>query len=209
MFRLKKVRYKDILSIDRMEIPSGVITCVVGESGAGKTSFLRLLNRMNEPDEGTIYYLGKPLETVHVIEHRRKVTMLSQTPLIVPGTVEENLQLGLQLTDRENGAAKELLNALETVLLDKKLSDNAETLSGGEKQRLGLARLLLMKPEVHLLDEPTAALDEETEIRVMERYFEAVKQEGGSAIIITHSKRLAEQCGEHIIHLKKWRGEEG
>ena len=192
MFRLKKVRYKDILSIDRMEIPSGVITCVVGESGAG-----------------TIYYLGKPLETVHVIEHRRKVTMLSQTPLIVPGTVEENLQLGLQLTDRENGAAKELLNALETVLLDKKLSDNAETLSGGEKQRLGLARLLLMKPEVHLLDEPTAALDEETEIRVMERYFEAVKQEGGSAIIITHSKRLAEQCGEHIIHLKKWRGEEG
>ncbi|MFD6209065.1 ATP-binding cassette domain-containing protein [Peribacillus sp. NPDC060253] len=203
MFRLEKIRYKGILHIDNLTISAGMVTCLTGESGAGKTSLLRLLNRMDDPDSGSIFYQDQLLESLNPIEHRRKVTMLSQTPFILPGTIEENLQMGLELTEREKKDETELEKALETVQLQKALTDGAENLSGGEKQRLALARLLLLKPEVYLLDEPTAALDEETELKVMSRFLEEVKLEKGTVIMITHSRQLADICAEKMIILKK------
>ena len=203
MFRLENVTFKGILTIDHLEIPARTITCLTGESGAGKTSLLRLLNRMNEPDMGSIFYQGQLLETLNPIELRRKVTMLSQTALTLPGTIEENLQMGLALTDRGASTRAELMKVLETVLLKKSLSADAEKLSGGEKQRLALARLLLLKADVYLLDEPTSALDEEAELEVMSRFLAEVKQERGTVIMITHSKQLADACAERRIVLKK------
>ncbi|KRF67953.1 hypothetical protein ASG99_00280 [Bacillus sp. Soil768D1] len=203
MFRLEKIRYKGILNIECMKISANRVTCLTGESGAGKTSLLRLLNRMNEPDSGSVFYQDQLLDNLNPIEHRRKVTMLSQTPFTIPGTIEENLQLGLELTDREKKSKAEFVKALDTVLLQKSLADDAEILSGGEKQRLALARLLLLKPEVYLLDEPTAALDEETELKVMSRFLAKVKRGKGTVIMITHSKQLADICAEKMIILKK------
>ncbi|WP_285766422.1 ATP-binding cassette domain-containing protein [Peribacillus sp. SI8-4] len=203
IFRLEKIRYKGILHIDELKITAGAVTCLTGESGAGKTSLLRLLNRMNDPDSGSIFYQGQLLESFNPIELRRKVTMLSQTPFTLPGTIEENLQAGLEMTERKKKDEAELFNVLETVQLQKSLSEGAENLSGGEKQRLALARLLLLKPEVYLLDEPTAALDEETELRVMSCFLEAVKRDKGTVIMITHSKQLAAICAQETITLKK------
>ncbi|MFJ7752137.1 ABC transporter ATP-binding protein [Peribacillus muralis] len=203
MFRLENIRYKGILHIDDLEISAGMVTCLTGESGAGKTSLLRLLNRMDEPDSGSIFYQEQLLDSLNPIELRRKVSMLSQTSFTLPGTIEENLQAGLEMTEREMKEEAELLKALETVQLQKSLPDNAENLSGGEKQRLALARLLLLKPEVYLLDEPTAALDEETELKVMSRFLEQVKGDKGTVIMITHSKQLAEICAQKTIILKK------
>ncbi|WP_223305342.1 ATP-binding cassette domain-containing protein [Peribacillus butanolivorans] len=120
-----------------MKISANRVTCLTGESGAAQTSLLRLLNRMNEPDSGSVFYQDQLLDNLNPIEHRRKVTLLSQTPFTIPGTIEENLQLGLELTDKSNA---EFVKALDTVLLQKSLSDDAEILSGGEKQRLALAR---------------------------------------------------------------------
>ncbi|MFD4815449.1 ATP-binding cassette domain-containing protein [Peribacillus butanolivorans] len=179
-----------------MKISANRVTCLTGESGAGKTSLLRLLNRMNEPDSGSVFYQDQLLDNLNLIEHRRKVTMLSQTPFTIPGTIEENLQLGLGLTDREKKSKAEFVKALDTVLLQKSLSDDAEILSGGEKQRLALARLLLLKPEVYLLDE-------ETELKVMSRFLAEVKRGKGTVIMITHSKQLADTCAEKMIILKK------
>lgn len=203
MFRLEKIRYKGILHIDDLKISDGMVTCLTGESGAGKTSLLRLLNRMDDPDSGSIYYQDQLLDNFNPIELRRKVTMLSQTPFTIPGTIEENLQLGLELTEREKKDKAELVKALETVQLQKSLDEGAENLSGGEKQRLALARLLLLRPEVYLLDEPTSALDEESELRVMSRFLDEVKREKGTVIMITHSKQLADICAEKMIVLKK------
>ncbi|MFE3973787.1 MULTISPECIES: ATP-binding cassette domain-containing protein [unclassified Peribacillus] len=206
MFRLENIRYKGILHIDELEISACVVTCLTGESGAGKTSLLRLLNRMDDPDSGSIYYQDQLLDKFNPIELRRKVTMLSQTSFTLPGTIEENLQLGLELTERKKKEKSELVKALETVELQKSLDEGTENLSGGEKQRLALARLLLLKPEVYLLDEPTAALDEETELRIMSRFLEEVKREKGTVIMITHSKQLADICAEKMIVLKKVKG---
>ncbi|WHY58038.1 ATP-binding cassette domain-containing protein [Peribacillus simplex] len=203
IFRLENIRYKGILKIDDLRISACMVTCLTGESGAGKTSLLRLLNRMDDPDSGSIYYQDQLLDEFNPIELRRKVTMLSQSPFTLPGTIEENLQLGLELTERKKKDKAELVKALETVQLQKPLDEGAENLSGGEKQRLALARLLLLKPEVYLLDEPTSALDEEAELTVMSRFLEEVKREKGTVIMITHSKQLAEICAEKRIVLKK------
>ncbi|MGM0886464.1 MAG: ABC transporter ATP-binding protein [Bacillota bacterium] len=203
MFRLENIRYKGILKIDDLKISACMVTCLTGESGAGKTSLLRLLNRMDDPDSGSIYYREQLLDEFNPIELRRKVTMLSQAPFTLPGTIEENLQIGLELTEREKKDKAELVKALETVQLQKSLDESAENLSGGEKQRLALARLLLLNPEVYLLDEPTSALDEEAELTVMGRFLEEVKREKGTVIMITHSKHLADMCAEQRIVLKK------
>ncbi|WP_404826761.1 ABC transporter ATP-binding protein [Peribacillus frigoritolerans] len=203
MFRLENIKYKGILNIDDLQIPAYMVTCLTGESGAGKTSLLRLLNRMDDPDSGSIYYQDQLLGEFNPIELRRKVTMLSQAPFTLPGTIEENLQIGLELTEREKKDKEELVKALETVQLQKSLDESAENLSGGEKQRLALARLLLLNPEVYLLDEPTSALDEEAELTVMGRFLEKVKREKGTVIMITHSKQLADMCAEQRIVLKK------
>ncbi|MFJ7309856.1 ABC transporter ATP-binding protein [Peribacillus frigoritolerans] len=203
MFRLENIKYKGILNIDDLEIQACMVTCLTGESGAGKTSLLRLLNRMDDPDSGSIYYQDQLLDEFNPIELRRKVTMLSQAPFTLPGTIEENLQIGLELTEREKKDKEELVKALETVQLQKSLDESAENLSGGEKQRLALARLLLLNPEVYLLDEPTSALDEEAELTVMGRFLEEVKRQKGTVIMITHSKQLADMCAEHRIVLKK------
>nr|WP_286182111.1 ATP-binding cassette domain-containing protein [Brevibacillus sp. JNUCC-41] len=203
IFRLENIRYKGILKIDDLRISACMVTCLTGESGAGKTSLLRLLNRMDDPDSGSIYYQDQLLDEFNPIELRRKVTMLSQSPFTIPGTIEENLQIGLELTEREKKDKAELVKALETVKLKKPLDEGAENLSGGEKQRLALARLLLLKPEVYLLDEPTSALDEEAELTVMSRFLEEVKRGKGTVIMITHSKQLAEICAEKKIVLKK------
>ncbi|WP_347941723.1 ATP-binding cassette domain-containing protein [Peribacillus simplex] len=203
IFRLENIRYKGILKIDDLRISACMVTCLTGESGAGKTSLLRLLNRMDDPDSGSIYYQDRLLDEFNPIELRRKVTMLSQAPFTLPGTIEENLQIGLELTEREKKDKAELVKALETVQLQKSLDEGVENLSGGEKQRLALARLLLLKPEVYLLDEPTSALDEEAELTVMSRFLEEVKREKGTVIMITHSKQLVEICAEKRIVLKK------
>ncbi|WP_110929232.1 ABC transporter ATP-binding protein [Bacillus massiliglaciei] len=203
MFELEKVAYKGIIKIDSLHIKKGVVTCIVGESGSGKTSLLKLLNWMAEPDAGDIRYNNESIFNMNPIEYRRKVSMLSQTPFIHPGTVKDNLLLGLKLTGRKKISEPGLEKLLQIVFLEKSLSEDADNLSGGERQRLALARILCLNPEVYLLDEPTAALDEETEMKVMSRFFHKIKGEGRSAVMITHSKRLAESLGDEIIMLNK------
>ncbi|CAH0345884.1 ATP-binding cassette domain-containing protein [Bacillus sp. CECT 9360] len=203
MFYLKDVSYKDIIQLKELKIGEGIVTCIVGQSGAGKTSLLRLLNRMNNLNGGQIFYKGELLETIEPVAHRRKVMMLSQTPLIFPGSIEANLQIGLDFSEKTSVTKEEFKRVLHIVMLDKRLDDDAEKLSGGEKQRLAMSRMLLLKPEVYLLDEPTSALDEESEMIVMNRFIEEAGSNQGTIIMITHSKMLAERYADEIITLQK------
>jgi putative ABC transport system ATP-binding protein len=201
MYFLKNVTYKSILKINEMKIEAGKVTCIVGESGSGKTSLLRLLNAMNTPDSGEIYYFEENINNLDPVKLRREVVMLSQTTLIFPGTVEENLQAGLQFSGKKIASHQELITAMEKMQLNKSLHENAENLSGGEKQRLALARILLMKPKAFLLDEPTSALDEQTEMEVLHEFVNEAKKINATVIMVTHSKK-AEEVAEKIIVLK-------
>ncbi|GLC31303.1 ABC transporter ATP-binding protein [Clostridium omnivorum] len=203
LFEIINLKYKDILNIEKLEIPENKITCIVGESGSGKTTLLRHLNGLVSADSGNIYFKGKNIDELDNIQLRRKVVMLSQNPAIFPGNIRDNLIIGLKFSDKSEVADDNLNRTLELVHLDKNLEDDAEKLSGGEKQRVALGRILLMEPEVLLLDEPSSALDEATEKLVIERVVEYSKVKKKSLIMVTHSKNIAKTYGEYIVEVKK------
>lgn len=203
LFQLINLKYKDILNIEKLEIPENKITCIVGESGSGKTTLLRHLNGLVSADSGSIYFKGKNIDELDNIQLRRKVVMLSQNPAIFLGNIRDNLIIGLKFSDKSEVDDDKLNKILELVHLDKSLEDDAEKLSGGEKQRVALGRILLMEPEVLLLDEPSSALDEATEKLVIERVVEYSKEKKKSLIMVTHSKNIAKTYGEYIVEVKK------
>jgi putative ABC transport system ATP-binding protein len=203
LFELKNVTVNGILQIDQLTIPGNQFTCILGPSGSGKSTLLRLLNDLSSPDEGKIFYKNKPINEFDPLQLRRTVVMVSQAPVIFQGSIEDNLQIGLSFSGKEEASVKEMETMLELFMLDKKLGDEAENLSGGEKQRLSWARAMLLDPEVFLLDEPTSALDEETARTVLTRFFEYAKKRSKTVIMITHSKELAELTAENTIDMSQ------
>ena len=99
MFEVENLTFKHILHIKHLRIDRQ-ITCIIGPSGSGKTTFLRMLNRLNEPDEGKIFWNGADIAQMNATDLRRKVVMLKQTPVVYNGTIEDNLQIGLQFSKR-------------------------------------------------------------------------------------------------------------
>lgn len=203
MFTLRGVKYKNILDIDELEFSEQKITCIVGESGSGKTTLLRLLNHLISPDEGEIWFQNTLLSQWDPIELRRSVMMLSQSPTIFEGTVRENLLIGFKFSEKPLVEDGQLRDSMEIVRLNKDLSLNADSLSGGEKQRLALARVLLLEPQVFLLDEPSSALDEETTQFVMEQLVHHVKRFKKTMIMVTHSKVVVQAFAEQVVEIKK------
>ncbi|HDR7869902.1 TPA: ATP-binding cassette domain-containing protein [Bacillus wiedmannii] len=206
MFILKDVTYKDILHIPYLQIQKEKITCIIGESGSGKSTLLRMLNDLQSPTSGTIEYNGKLISDYPPIQLRRDVVMLGQTPPIFDGTIKDNLLMGLRLSEKSFPNDDILRGALTTVSLEKNLEDNADSLSGGEKQRLAFARIVLMDPPVYLLDEPTSALDSDTERRVMKQFTMLAREKTKTVIFITHSQQLPEEIADDIIEISKTNG---
>lgn len=201
MFLLKKVKYKEILYIDNLSIPKLKTTFIFGNSGSGKSTLLKLLNKLISPDSGFIYYDKKLIKDISSIDLRRKVVMLDQTPVIFEGNIRDNLSIGLKFSEKKNLDDIDLKVILELVNLDKKLDEDSYTLSGGERQRLSLARALLLNPEVLLLDEPSSALDENTEISVISTVIQYCKDNNITPIIVTHSRLLKDTFSENNIEI--------
>lgn len=187
-FVLSGIRFRRILDIDHLELESCRITAVVGPSGGGKTTLLRCLNRMTTPDAGQILFQGQSLETIDPVALRRRVVMLAQMPVIFPGSVEENLAIGCRLAEKALPDREAMTAMLRRAGLDKDLGEEAARLSGGEKQRLALARVMLMDPEVMLLDEPSAALDGETEGQIFDLITDFCRERCKTLVMVTHSE---------------------
>lgn len=201
MFKLENIKYKNILDIQSLTIPNKKTTSIVGSSGSGKTTLLRHLNKLISPNSGNIFYFNTPLTEIDSVELRRKVVMLSQNPVIFTGTVKDNLLCGLGFSEKPFPQDIKLKEILEMVELNKPLEENAEILSGGEKQRLALGRVILMNPEVLLLDEPSSALDEETENLMVAKLASYVKANNKTLVMVTHSKTIALRFSDNIIEI--------
>lgn len=202
MFILKSVIYKDILDINYLKIEKNKITSITGESGSGKTTLLRLLNKMISPDGGSVLFNGEDIESINSVELRRKVAMLSQSPVIFEGNVRDNLLIGLKFAEKELLSDEILIDILKSIHLKKNLDDSPSNFSGGEKQRLALGRIIVMNPDVFLLDEPSSALDEDTANDVISSLCSYVKANNKTLIMISHSKSLSREFSDEIIELK-------
>lgn len=174
----------------------GTIYNIVGPSGAGKSSFLRLLNRLDDPTSGEIYFHEKLITLYPPTGLRKKISMLFQTPYLFEGTVRENLKYCCQHDD------KTITEILSRVGLKPEFADKqAEDISGGERQRAALARALLLNPEILLLDEPTASLDPTLSQSIEKLILELTKNFCLTTVIVTHDPDQARRLGGNTLLL--------
>jgi len=181
-----------------VKVRQGEILAVVGRSGAGKSSFLRLLNRLDEPTSGTVYLAGGDYRQLPPRELRRRVGMVMQSAYLFPGAVAENLSFG----PRQQGKdllAGEIDELLEQVGLKGFADRGVLHLSGGEAQRVSLARTLANKPEVLLLDEPTSALDERAEGEIEALLSGVLCDRHLTALMVTHDSAQAARIAQRAI----------
>ena len=170
---------------------------MVGPSGSGKTTLLRLLNRLDDPDGGEVLYRGRDVRSYDVLELRRRVQHVGQVPVTFPGSVAENLVVGLRDGDVD---VRELLTH---VGLDPSLAEReADRLSVGEAQRMCLARSLARRPECLLLDEPTSALDVEAKAGI-ESLVRSLADEGLTVVMVTHERRQADELADRILEVPR------
>jgi putative ABC transport system ATP-binding protein len=181
-----------------MEVHQGDVLAIVGASGSGKTSFLRLLNRLDEPTSGTVYVTGQDYHEIPARPLRRLLGMVMQTPYLFPGTVAENIRFG-PLQHRETLTDGSLDRLLEQVALPGFAGRDVANLSGGEAQRVAFARCLANRPEVLLLDEPTSALDDIAKREIEALVREIVEARRLTCLIVTHDMAQAARLAQRVM----------
>lgn len=186
----------------------GAITAIAGPSGSGKSSLIRLLNRMDDPTSGSIFLHDRPISAIDPLELRRRVAMVLQKPFMFEGSVLANLQRPFvyRQTPPPDADDERLLTLLDLVQLPGGLLPrNARSLSIGEQQRVNLARALITGPEALLLDEPTSALDRFTADRLGTMLREICRSQQLTVIMVTHDLRLAQRSADHLLYMERGR----
>jgi len=197
-FSKRQVIFKDL----SLELQSGHFYLVKGPSGAGKSTFLRLINRLEEPSRGKILFRGAPLSSYAPPVLRRSILFLQQTPVAIDASVRDNLLLpfgfknNCSLSRPDDEHLKGLLD--DFLLTGVSLGGNARNLSVGQLQRLCLIRGLLLSPEILLLDEPTSALDEESS-RVVESTAERLCRESGLTVVIVSHRSFTPRRTRPVV----------
>jgi len=180
------------------DLAPGDALAVVGPSGTGKTTFLRMLKRQITPTLGKIIINGKNYQEINSESYLRRVSMLTQDVFAFDASIRENIRFG---TDISNERVEAL--AKFCALGDIDLDDNARELSGGEKQRMGLARALACDHDILVLDEPTSDLDPATEAQIVENLRTLQKQKGTMLIVVTHSDYVLKNLCNKVLPLSK------
>jgi len=194
----RTVRDKILVEDVNFELQKGGVLAITGSSGSGKTSLLRLLNRLDEPTSGTVLVEGADYHNIEARELRRKLGMVTQRPYLFPGSVADNLRFG----PAQRGEILPL-ETIEELLTQVGLKDysgrDVANLSGGEAQRVSVARALANSPLALLLDEPTAALDEAAKLEVESAIQKVMRDQGLTCIVVTHDIAQAARLAERAL----------
>jgi putative ABC transport system ATP-binding protein len=185
-------------------VKTGELLGMVGASGSGKSSLLRLLNRLDEPSSGTVYLEDQDYRLLPPTELRRRVGMVTQRPYLFPGNVASNLRFGPQQRG-ESVPDDEIALLLQQVGLPGLAAQDVSVLSGGEQQRASLARTLANRPEVLLLDEPTSALDERSARGIEGLVNAVVRDQGLTCVMVTHDRGQAKRLCDRVALLEAGR----
>ena len=197
-----------VLNNFELKIEKGEIIILLGKSGSGKSTLLNIISGIDTPDEGSVTIVGTDItklsEKERTLVRRNKIGFIFQFFNLIPTlTVYENLKLPLELTGAEN--QDERINSLlSEVGLSDRSNSYPDKLSGGEQQRIAIARALIHNPDIILADEPTGNLDYETGLQIVDLLDRVVKQKGKTMIMVTHSKDVM-GLADKVYSLRKGR----
>lgn len=181
-----------------LRIPVGTFTVVMGPNGAGKSLLLRLLHGLITPTSGQVFWSGRPLD----VELRKRQAMVLQRPVLLRRSVAANIRFALKL--RGAATSKRTREVLEEAGLAARAGQPARQLSGGEQQRLSLARALALNPQVLFLDEPSASLDPASTAAI-EAAVKKADERGTKIVFVTHDLGQARRLADDVIFLHRGR----
>jgi len=192
---------REVLKNVNLSIDKGEVFALIGPTGAGKTTLLRIIDLLETPTSGELYFDGRPIPQSgrQRLEIRRRISFIHQKPQFFDSSVYDNVACGLRWRGgKENAISNKVRTILETVGLNGYDNRDARTLSGGEAQRVALARALVLEPEVLLLDEPTANLDP-VSVKKIERVIRSIaRQRSTTMIMATHDMSQGQQLADRI-----------
>jgi ABC-type sugar transport system ATPase subunit len=190
---------RDALRVDSLEIQRGETLTIVGPNGSGKSTLLLALAHLLKPARGEIVYDGKSLQELNELEYRRKVSFVFQSPLLMDMTVQQNVALGLRFRGMPKEVTQErVAKWMKQLGVESLAKRRAGQLSGGEAQRVSLARALVLEPELVLLDEPFSALDPPTRTRLIDDLVGLLKEYQRTAVFVTHNLSEAAKFSHRI-----------
>jgi tungstate transport system ATP-binding protein len=178
---------KVLLSIPFFEIQEGEVLGIMGPNGAGKSTFIKALSLLEQPAQGSIFFKGKDITSDFTIEMRRKFAVAMQQPLLLDTTVYHNVAVGLKLRQLPRQEIKKRVSYwLEKFQISHLAKKQALHLSGGEAQRVNLARAMVLEPEVLFLDEPFSALDFPTKVQLLKDIKSIIGQTKTTTVFVSH-----------------------
>jgi len=188
---------RTVLQIESLSIHRSEIIAILGPSGSGKSTLLRILNFLETPTHGKLYFDGTAVEDLPPMETLRRVTTVFQNPQLLNRSVKANVEFGLEIRGKSN-YHNQVIQSLERVGLAGLEQSGASSLSGGELQRVALARALVLKTEALLLDEPTSNLDPYNTSLIESLISEHHQMHKSTIVLVTHNlfqaRRLAQRC---------------
>lgn len=195
---------KEILKNINIEVEKGEVLAIIGPTGAGKTTLLRLLDLLETPTSGKVYFDGTDVTESRKVrlEIRRRMAFVLQKPAVFNMSVYDNIACSLKWRGVGKSSTRQKVNSiLEIVGLSAYKNRNARTLSGGEAQRVAIARAIVIEPEVLLLDEPTANLDPASTSRIEELISQIIRQYSTTIVMATHDMSQGQRLADRIAVL--------
>ncbi len=197
MLRWKNLSFLNNIKYPDFKVEEGECIFLIGDSGCGKSSLLKLLNGINHSSSGDIFYRGENISTLDMTLYRRNVTLFGQDIFLFDSTVKENFQLFYELRNLVPPEDTIICHWLDFVKLDIHIDTDCTIMSGGEKQRVALAIFLSFQPDLLLLDEPTSALDDQTSRSI----FANLQSLSSTKIIISHNLSHSSDFGDRVLNL--------
>ncbi|MCK5850740.1 MAG: ATP-binding cassette domain-containing protein [Kiritimatiellae bacterium] len=201
---IKKHRADFCLRIENLEIRNGEIYAIMGDNGCGKTTLLNILAFMDFQETGSLIFKGMSIDgkASDLLPHRRRIACLLQNPYLFNVSVFENISYGLRVRGiSKTDTASRVRRTMDRMGLLDLAERNAHTLSGGEAQRVALARTMVLDADVYLLDEPTANIDHRNIKEFENRIREIIEEKNATVVLSTHSKEQAHRMSPNIISI--------
>jgi len=190
---------RPVVEVDHLAVDQGNVLAVVGPNGAGKTSLLLAVAHLLKPERGQILFNGEEISAQKELQYRRRIALVLQEPLLVSRTVYENAALGLHFRHiAKEEIARRVDHWLNRLGIAHLRDRRADKLSGGEAQRVSLARAFVLQPELLLLDEPFSALDSPTRRGLLDELRAILAETATTTLMITHNLQEAVQVSHHL-----------